>query len=376
MQHVCVDEVMDMLRTEKWKDLPFLHKEDLRRREYHIVENNHVLHWFSSSGSTAEPVIYPWTVHDEVVACRSLAAVHDLSEKRSQGVGLVIAPTGMPGMWFHMDRQLRYLGLATAFPDVKSADSVLGLIETLSPKVLASLPFIMSRLGELYRLRHPEMSYRPEAIICAGDVLSAARRKKISELWECPVRNFYGLSEIYGPLACDADADGLALCWQDWHTPEVFIEVLDPLTKQPIEPGGTGIAVATTLWDRPASLVRYWTGDIFELQGWLEPGRPRFRICGREAFRLPGAVDGVYPVDLDEVLLSYPAAGNEWGITLQGDEVRITLEANDLEAGVTKDLAEAVQAMFLLHTKVELTAPGSLPRKQVKLGAGFPQFQR
>ena len=354
----------DLIGQSAWQDLGFQTKEDLRSRRYDLSAWPDVLYWFSSSGSTGDPVIYPWTAADQKIADAAVRKVHAGLDPMRGATGFVIAPTGLPGMWYHMDRQLHSLGLATVFPGVGSPERILELTERLQPRLLISLPMVLSRLGELRVLSGSDRAPLSGGMLFAGgDVLAPARRHRIEALWGASLQNFYGLSEVFGPLAGESDGSD-ALVWQ---ADEVFVEILDPVTRQPVGPGETGVAVLTTLWDRPASLVRYWTGDCFRLLEWLAPGRPRFAMRGREQVRLPGLKADSFPIDVDQVLLSDPAAANEWTLSAKSGELVLTVETAAGLDGFNKETFEKVGALFELPVRWQAAPPGSLDRSVPKL---------
>jgi phenylacetate-CoA ligase len=351
----------NLLGTPSWQNLEFQTKEDLRNRRYDLSAWTDVLYWFSSSGSTGDPVVYPWTEADQRIADATVRKAHSGLDPMLGATGFVIAPTGLPGMWYHMDRQLHSLGLTTVFPGV-APEGILNLMERLKPRLLISLPLVLGRLGELCAMagRQPLSG---SLLFAGGDVLSPARRRRIEALWGLPLKNFYGLSEIFGPLASEAD-DPSVLAWQ---AEEAFVEILDPITRQPVAPGETGVAVITTLWDRPASLVRYWTGDCFRLLGWLAPGRPCFEMRGRELVRLPSLKPDRFPVDVDEALLSDPAAGNEWTLADGSRELLLTIEAAARLDALDPRTLTKVEEMFELPIRWQAAPPGTLDRSIPKL---------
>jgi phenylacetate-CoA ligase len=340
----------------------FQTKEDLRRRRYDLSAWSDVEHWFSSSGSTGDPVLYPWTAADQKVADATMRRAHADLAPMPGGTGLIIAPTGLPGMWYHMTRQLRSLGLTTALPGVVP-HHIFNLIEQLAPRLLISLPLVLSRLGEIHAAtgRH-RMS--GGLLFSGGDVLSPARRRRIETMWGVSLKNFYGLSEVFGPLASETDGTFV------WQADDVRVEILDPVTAEPVPVGETGIAVLTTLWERPASLTRYWTGDCFRLLEWLAPGRPRFEMRGREAVRLPALNAGWFPVDVDHAVLSDPAAGNEWMVRASDETIVITVESASGVEAFDRQTFTAVREMFEQPVRWETAAPGSLDRSIPKLAVG------
>lgn len=342
------------------QELGFQTKEHLRTRRYDPQPADNVLYWFSSSGSTGDPVVYPWTAADQQIADRTVAKAHARLPVMRGATGFVIAPTGLPGMWHHMDRQLHQLGLATVFPGI-APNRIFSLMATLRPRLLISLPLVLSRLGEARAMAGGPL-FENGVLFAGGDVLSPARKGRIEGLWRAPLRNFYGLSEVFGPLAGESEeGDGL-----EWHADEVQIEILEARTLRQVEPGETGIAVLTTTWERPASLKRYWTGDCFRLLRWSSPGHPVFEMRGRQQVLLPGLKPEWFPVDVDDALLSDPAAGNEWRIAEQTEELLLSLETNALDA-IDRQTLIRVEAMFDRPIRWQATPHGSLDRSVPKL---------
>lgn len=281
------------------------------------------------------------------------------------GAGIVIAPVGLPGMWHHMTKQLQQLGLAVVLPGVDSPLAILDLVEQLRPSVLISLPLVLSRLAELSQSRGGA-SLHPEAqVFTGGDVLSEARRSRLASLWGAPVTDYYGISEVFGPLAT-RDSDSSTMYWQ---APEVAVEIHDHAGRN-VEPGETGVAVISTQWRRPAQLVRYWTGDCFRLIRWIQPGVPAFEMRGREG-RVAGLRAGSFVVDVDEVLLADPAVLNEWKMVQEdtGGFV-LQIEATGQIAGDTERLLDH---HFEAPPRIDIVEPGSLDRSLPKLGVA-PQF--
>lgn len=367
MQTPGVEEIKTLIRTPAWSKIPFMDKEALRARTYDPAHFPDTLHWFSSSGSTGTPVLYPWTTGDERVADATVKKIHAENKFPSGITAFIIAPTGLPGMWYHMDRQLRGLGLATVFPGVDSPDGILDLIQRLNPRVLISLPLVLSRLGELRAFRAVQGMPVEAQLFSGGDVLSEARRNRIEQIWGASLKNFYGLSEVFGPLASESESRD-ALVWQ---AEEVFVEILDPITRQPVGEGETGVAVITTLWNRPASLVRYWTGDCFRLVRWQSAGCPVFQMRGRQDLHWPGLLPGVFPVDIDEALLADPAAGNEWTARCENEAIVLNVETADGIDSLDQRTRSSIDRKFHLPVHLISAKPGSLDRSTPKLGVSM-----
>ncbi|MBN9697687.1 MAG: phenylacetate--CoA ligase, partial [Zoogloea sp.] len=102
-------------------------------------------------------------------------------------------------------------------------------------------------------------------------------RQRIEDLWGASVYDYYGLSDIFGSCAgmCE-EKDGL-----HWAEDHILVEVLHPGTNEPVEEGGRGEMVLTTLKKSARPMVRFRTGDIVSFTS--EPCG-----CGRTSIRLQG----------------------------------------------------------------------------------------
>ncbi len=101
---------------------------------------------------------------------------------------------------------------------------------------------------------------RVQEIVTTGDLLTRRLRNWYESVWKVPVRNRYGMTEIFGGASqCPA-------C-RSWHLdPHVIPEVVDINSRQPIEKGD-GALLLTTLYPfvQKQPFIRYWTGDLVEI---------------------------------------------------------------------------------------------------------------
>jgi phenylacetate-CoA ligase len=215
-------------------------------------------------------------------------------------------------------------------------------------------------------------------IIYGSERTSEAMRQRIVEnfgrveLFDIP-----GLTELYGPgtgLECSAH-DGVHY-WADYY----ILELLDPVTLEPVEPGELGEMVVTTLRKEGAPLIRYRTRDLSR----LIPGRcscgsplPRHdRILGRSDDMIIFRAVNIYPGQIDHVLSNSPGIGSEYQIVLtRGEDGRdymtVKVErAQNADPAQDADTAAAiagrVKAEIMVSPRVELVDYGALPRSERK----------
>ncbi len=181
-----------------------------------------------------------------------------------------------------------------------------------------------------------------------------------------------GMTELYGPgtgLECDLRA-GIHY-WADMY----ILEIVDPETLEPVEPGQVGEMVVTTLQKEASPLIRYRTHDLTRLiPGPCDCGctMPRHdRIQGRsdDMFIFRGV--NIYPGQIAAVLEKFPELSAEYQITLQRSEgldhmtVRVERAPETDAAGdenLTKAVAGEIRSQILVRSAVEVLKPGALPR--------------
>lgn len=186
-----------------------------------------------------------------------------------------------------------------------------------------------------------------------------------------------GLTEVYGPgtgLSCRED-NGIHY-WADYY----ILEVLDPVTLEPVAPGEIGEMVYTTLCKEGAPLIRYRSRDLTRLvEGTCPCGctMPRHgRILGRSDDVVIFRGVNIYPGQIDEVLHRVPGIGSEYQLLLDhapdgrdGMLVRVERLRNgeaQLDDQLVKQIVAGIKHTMLVSCSVELLEPGTLPRSEKK----------
>ncbi|MDR3581492.1 MAG: phenylacetate--CoA ligase [Oryzomonas sp.] len=221
-------------------------------------------------------------------------------------------------------------------------------------------------------------------------ILGAERssRATLDTMREClGVEDIYditGLTEVYGPgtgLSC-RENNGIHY-WADYY----ILEVLDPLTLEPVAPGEIGEMVFTTLCKEGAPLIRYRSRDLTRLL----PGEcpcgcimPRHdRILGRSDDVVIFRGVNIYPGQVDEVLHRVQGIGSEYQVLFDHgpdgrDRMLVRVEralngAAFLDEQVVKQVAGDIKHTMLVSCIVELLSPGTLPRSERKTRRIFDQ---
>jgi len=169
-----------------------------------------------------------------------------------------------------------------------------------------------------------------------------------------------------------SEQHGLHVC-EDHY----LLEVLDPESLEPVEPGETGEIVLTTLRREAMPLLRYRTRDIARvLPGQCPCGSQHARLS-----RLEGRTDdmlvvkgvNVYPIQVERALLDIDEVGSNYVIELDrpADLDRMTVSVELTQEVFTDEMRKltALQERIerRLHTELDITVtvalhePGELP---------------
>jgi len=214
-----------------------------------------------------------------------------------------------------------------------------------------------------------------ERMLCAGEPMPAATRKRLEELFRCHVFDHIGGTE---PCAWA----GMCETKEGMHIIEPFflVEILDPETLQrEVKEGEMGIAAVTPLGRRSFPLIRFNTKDLV-IKG--KDGCP----CGRTTGKIQEVVGrtddlrkirGVLfsPKTVEEAIRHEFPEVVEYEIVVERkgimDEITIRAELTPDAGGKEVDqlkarLRENLKVKTNLSFHVQIESPGSLPRYMLK----------
>lgn len=354
---------LELDQWESWESLPFTRKADMRRRLRPYPETGRWIANLSSSGTTAEPVVSPWSEADQLIADATMRVIHGFCPSLDGARCAVIAPSRTLAAAYFMCRQIEVNGGTPHLITATDPETVARTVEVEGIDAVFSLPLVASRIGEYFRMSRGAPPARVRLISCGGDVLSAARQTMLAQLWDAVVLNMFGCSELFGPVAGPGAQDRLLY----WRCEQVAVEVLDPVTLAQCGAGERGVVVLSTLWPKASPLLRYWTDDVVQLVDGSSAKAPFvFEYIGRPPSMLHVADNMVALRDVDDVLLSSGWCTSEWAIQQAGDKIRIDVETTTRQYGAPSEMREVLHE--LLGGPVELVPrePGSLPRTSPK----------
>lgn len=231
----------------------------------------------------------------------------------------------------------------------------------------------MAEEAEKMGLKPSDLGIR--RMMCAGEPLPNATRRKLEEVWGAEVYDHIGGTEPCAWAAMCGERRGLHLM-----EPFFLVEILDMDTlSSEVEPGELGVAVVTPLGRRSFPLVRFNTKDV------VRKGTDGC-ACGRTSMMIEevsGRVDhltkvrGVLftPVSVEELVRAEFPEITEYEIMVQKEGImdEISLKVEPKEAmgqqamsDLVRKLGERLKIKTNLRFNIEPVPPGELPRYMLK----------
>ncbi len=360
--------------------IPFTVKNDLRDHyPYGILavplETLNRIH--ASSGTTGTPTVVSYTRQDldtwsDLMArCYSCAGVipEDIVQN-AYGYGLF---TG--GLGFHMGAER--LGTMIVPTATGNTARQIKMMKDMRTTVLCCTPsYAIYLIEELKKEGIDSKDLNLKIGMHGAEPWSEEARQHIQKNLNIKAQDLYGMSELYGPgvaVECP-EQDGLHI-WAD----EFLVETIDPDTGEVLPPGQKGEIVFTMLTREAMPLLRYRTRDLAVIN-WerCKCGRshPRImRVKGRSDDMLIVGGVNVFPSQIEDILVGIDELGEQFQIILEHtklDYLYVQVEVKeefwdkiDLDQ-LKKKVSDKLQASLTLRARVELLAPGALPRTEGK----------
>lgn len=359
--------------------IPMTTKADLREQYptgLLCVPPAEIVRMHCSSGTTGTPTAICHTQNDlnswADLMARSMYMVgirrEDVFQNMS-GYGLF---TGGLGIHFGAER----LGCMTIPAGAGNSRRQIKLINDFKTTVVHILPSYALILGENIEAMGEKPQDLPLRIALVGaEPYTVEFRKRIEELFNMRVYNSYGLSEMNGPgVAFECPQQHGLHVWED----AFLAEIVDPQTGEPVPDGEVGELIMTSLCRQGMPILRYRTRDLTRfLTGECPCGRKHRRIdriLGRsdDMFIIKGV--NIYPMQVEQVIMSFPEVGQNYLITLENDgladvikvhvEIREECFVEDMRQlqNIQKSIARRLRDEILVTPKVELVQSGSLPK--------------
>jgi len=373
----------DIQSIEDIIKLPFTYKTDLRDHYpfgLFAVPMKEIVRVHASSGTTGKPTTVGYTIKDienwrEVLArCLAMAGISsDDIMQVSYGYGLF---TG--GLGVHYGAET--VGCSVIPISGGNTRRQLQLMADFGSTVLACTPSYALHLADaLAENGYTLADMKLKIGIFGAEPWTENMRLELEKKWGIKAFDIYGLSEIMGPgVANDCEYHaGLHV-----HEDHFYPEIVDPITKNPLNVGEEGELVFTTLTKEGIPLLRYNTRDLSTLNyEKCSCGRTSVRmkkITGRSDDMLIIRGVNLFPSQIEHVLLEMGETSAHYmlyvdkvnnldtlELQVELDEAKMVDTIRDLQ-NLSKKIEHALNSALGLSVKVTLVEPKTIARSEGK----------
>lgn len=357
--------------------IPFTTKQDLRDNYpfgLSTVGLDKVVRLHSSSGTTGRPTVILHTQRDleqwadAVARCLYMVGLRpgDIFQNTS-GYGMF---TGGLGFQYGAER----LGLLTVPAAAGNTRRQIKFITDFGTTAIHAIPSYAGRLYEVMEEMgmDPRRDTRLKTLVIGAEPHSEEQRRRIENMLGVKAYNSFGMSEMCGPgVAFEClQQNGLHI-WEDYY----IVEIVDPVTLEPVPEGETGELVLTTINREAMPLLRYRTRDLTRfLPGECPCGRHHRRLD-----RMKGRSDdmmilkgvNIFPIQIETVLMQFEELGNDYLITLTNEDANdmMTVEVELKEfyddyprlQALTREITRQLKDEILVTPEVRLVPKGTIP---------------
>lgn len=291
------EDRVDISRVRSAADLtrlPFTTKEDLRK-EYpygmFAVPLHDVVRIHSSSGTSGKPIVTGYTRNDLQVWTGLMARVLSAAGVDGKDFAQIAFHYGQStaGMGFHQGAER--VGASVIPSSGESSARQIMMMRDYRTTALMGTPSYALHLAWMLEEQGVALSELALRVgIFGAEPWSEGLRAELERRLGIKAYDIYGLAELLGPgisFECE-ERKGLHI-----NEDHFIVEVVDPVSLEPVKPGQKGELVFTTLTREACPLIRYRTGDLASLMPELCP-------CGRTSVRmsrLAGRTDDMIIVD-------------------------------------------------------------------------------
>jgi len=370
------------------RQLPFTTKEDLRKSyPYNMfaVPLRDIVRIHSTTGRTGKPIAIGYTRNDilhwsELVA-RVLAGAGVTDNDFVQIAFDYNMFTGGFGLHYGAEK----IG-ASVIPSSQSGNvqRQILIMKDYKTTVLLSTPSYALRIAGNLK----EMGIHPDELNLKSGLFGAepwdeATRDRIEERLHLSAFNMYGVNEMMGPGVSGECSEKNGLHINEDH---YIVEIIDPLSWEPLPHGVEGELVITTITREGFPLIRYRTGDLSSI---IDEACP----CGRTTLRMHRVaarsddmvvINGmnVFPAQVGDVLKKTTGINPRFQIIIddvEGEDV-LELQVEVLEnmfddeikklmdlkygiaAGIERELGVSAKVIFVEQMTMFRTSEGKVKK--------------
>lgn len=376
----------DVNSLDDIRKFPFTTKDDLRRHgypyggEFLCVPKEEVVCWHMSSGTTGVPILGGYTRHDYdvwmnlVARCYVTAGVGPGDVVMNlYGYGLFTGGLGLHESAFLVGATVIPWGTGRTQALIKSLIDFKATVMTGTPSYQYYIASLVKEMGiDVERDLHLRVT------MPGAEMWTEEMRRRIEEWLGLKAkgggaRDIYGATELCGPGAGQECVYEKGFhFWID----HFLLEIIDPKTGEPVEPGEEGEMVFTSLVREATPLVRYRLGDITVLDDEpCECGRVAFPRCRRIRARTDDVIHykgvKIMPSAIQEIILRHKEI-LEYQVVIDKSKlpyefvVKLEVPATQRSSTLVERVLSEFKNSLFIEPKIEIVEPGSLPRFEGK----------
>ncbi len=348
------------------KRLPFTAKQDLRNNYPYgmfAVPLRDVVRIHSSSGTTGTATVVGYTQNDITTWSDLIARIITAAGVGANDVIQIAFGYGLFTGGFGLHYGAERIGASVIPISSGNTRRQIQIMQDFKSTALVCTPSYALKMADVMM----DMGINPAGLslrfgLFGAEPWSERMRNEINTRLGILATDNYGLSEVMGP--------GVAGECQECHGLHVnedhfLIEILDPATMEPVNPGEIGELVITTLTKEAFPVIRYRTRDLTRVLSGSCPCGRTFnrieRITGRTDDMLIIKGVNVFPTQIESILFEIEGTQPHYNLIVEREhnEDRLTV------------MIEVVESIFFDEMKKQRTMVDHIKKRLAsELGVG------
>lgn len=363
----------DIRSLDDMRILPFIDKEDFRLAyplKMLCVDKNDLREMHMSSGSTGSPVVMAYTQEDLDQWAECMSRCY-LMAGLVPGDTIQITPSfGLFNGGFGFYHGARKAGMFIIPAGAGNTPRQINLINDFQVKGLMGVVSYGIRIMEVLQEMNAQIPSLKIGIFGA-ETFSQSMKTKMQDGLGIEAFDIYGMTETggVGTTGMDCSCHCGIHVWEDQY----IVEIIDPITHEPVEDGLEGEIVFTSLTRKAIPVIRFRTGDLTKVISKTKCA------CGRTSLRIDqitGRIDDMiiikgvnfFPRQVEQALMEIPGVHSHYQIIIKEvDGVRDVCINVEAEEGITGYVVEKhLKEKLGFSPKGDVFKPGTLPRQEGK----------
>ena len=372
----------DIKTLEDIRKLPLTTKDDLRENSpFKMMSSSldNCIELHASSGTTGTPVTVCYTKDDIEVWSEVMARCLTMSGLSAKDVFQNPIPYGTftGAFGFHYGAQkVGALVIPSGMGQSERQLKLMQYYETTFISGVASYAMRLAQVAEEIGVDLHKLKVRNG--LFGAEMFTSGLKKRIQDAWNMDVHDIYGLTEMCGPgVSTDCDQHNGLHIWED----HFYVEILDPITLEPVGPEEEGELVLTTLTKEGMPLLRYRTRDLTRLfdEKTCECGRTHVKhtsIKARSDDMIIIRGTNIYPGQIESVLMKHENVGGNWRMLLTTDkenvdQLTVEVESKELlsqvdQIALEENLRNEIKSIIVFTPKISILPPNGIPQEGLK----------